>query len=155
MNYSSELLKCSVQKLLLREEKCLEEVNGILAGFIFCRSRFTLPQYRRLKSSYSINKMPNFEEEVEKKEEIEVPGKYMFRPRLPVLIENDRFNVPFQEEYERICREDYAWELELQTLKTVWLEPLFFVFSYKLEATWWRSGGIFPCLWVVCPWYDA
>ncbi|VDK56286.1 unnamed protein product [Gongylonema pulchrum] len=63
--------------------------------------------------------MPRFEEDEEKQEE-EVRSKYMFRPRLSAVAENDRFDVPFQNEYEQCCREDYDWDSELQTIKTVW-----------------------------------
>lgn len=51
-------------------------------------------------------------------------SKYVFRPRLPILIENDHFDAPFQYEYNKICRECYSWDSEMSAIKTVWLVNL-------------------------------
>ncbi|VIO90703.1 Uncharacterized protein BM_BM404 [Brugia malayi] len=72
-------------------------------------------------SSYAINDRLRFENENKKDEqEKEVRSKYVFRPRLPVLIENDYFDASFQYEYDKICRECYAWDSEMKAVKTVW-----------------------------------
>ncbi|VDK85763.1 unnamed protein product [Onchocerca ochengi] len=64
--------------------------------------------------------MLQFEKKGENEQEREIRSKYVFRPRLPVLIENDYFDTPFQYEYDKICREYYAWDSEMNTIKTVW-----------------------------------
>ncbi|EJW87178.1 hypothetical protein WUBG_01912 [Wuchereria bancrofti] len=75
----------------------------------------------RYNSSYAINDRLRFENENEKDEqEKEVRSKYVFRSRLPVLIENDYFDASFQYEYDKICRECYAWDSEMNAVKTVW-----------------------------------
>ncbi|KAK6100368.1 hypothetical protein QQG55_0365 [Brugia pahangi] len=72
-------------------------------------------------SSYAINDRLRFQNENKKDEqEKEVRSKYVFRPRLPVLIENDYFDASFQYEYDKICRECYAWDSEMNAVKTVW-----------------------------------
>ncbi|VDM99670.1 unnamed protein product [Thelazia callipaeda] len=73
----------------------------------------------RYKSSYSRDKILRLEEE-KKTVEKEISSKYLFRPRLPVLIEHDCFDAPFQYEYDKICRENYAWDSEFSAIKTVW-----------------------------------
>lgn len=86
------------------------------------RSKIIL-QYKLYKSSYAISDILRFENEKKNEEEKEIRSKYVFRPRLPVLIESDHFNTPFQYEYDRISREYYAWDSELNAVKTVWLVP--------------------------------
>ncbi|VDN17336.1 unnamed protein product [Gongylonema pulchrum] len=86
---------------------------------MLCRRASAILPHYRYKSNYSLRVLPRFEEDEEKQEE-EVRSKYMFRPRLSAIAENDRFDVPFQNEYEQCCREDYDWDSEFQTIKTVW-----------------------------------
>lgn len=65
--------------------------------------------------------MLGFQNEEENEQEKEIRSKYVFRSRLPILIENDHFDAPFQHEYDKICREYYAWDSEMNAIKTVWL----------------------------------
>lgn len=100
----------------------MELVNRFqVFGVLLRRSRTVLLHYQ-YKSSYAINTVPRYEE---KKEEItdqveEIRGKYVFRPRLPVVVENDYFASPFQKEYDEICHKNYAWDSEFDSIKTVW-----------------------------------
>ncbi|CAG9538525.1 unnamed protein product [Cercopithifilaria johnstoni] len=64
--------------------------------------------------------MLRFKNDEENEQEKKVRSKYVFRSRLPVLIENDHFDAPFQYEYDKICREYYAWDSEMNAVKTVW-----------------------------------
>ncbi|EFO20313.1 hypothetical protein LOAG_08176 [Loa loa] len=88
-------------------------------GSLLSKSR-ALMQYCRYKSCYTINDRLQFENDEENEEEKEVRSKYVFRSRLPVLIDNDYFDATFQYEYDRICRECFAWDSEMNTVKTVW-----------------------------------
>ncbi|VDK83994.1 unnamed protein product [Litomosoides sigmodontis] len=73
------------------------------------------------KSSYAINNgLLQFKNDEENDQEKELQSKYVFRPRLPILIKNDHFDSPFQYDYDKICRECYSWDSEMNAVKTVW-----------------------------------
>ncbi|VDO43191.1 unnamed protein product [Brugia timori] len=97
-------------------ENVIKTISGSLLRHV--RSMLHCCPY---SSSYAINDRLRFENENKKDEqEKEVRSKYVFRPRLPVLIENDYFDASFQYEYDKICRECYAWDSEMKAVKTVW-----------------------------------
>ncbi|VDO59230.1 unnamed protein product [Onchocerca flexuosa] len=102
------------------ESRTSNEISCILLSDSLLRHSRTVQQYHRYKSSYAINDMLRFEKKEENEEKKEIRSKYVFRSRLPILIENDYFDAPFQNEYDRICREYYAWDSEMNTIKTVW-----------------------------------